>query len=47
MNFKKTDIESTTAIGIFPSSSSPYGVEELSGNVWEWTVSLWGKSFRS
>ena len=43
MNFKQTLIESPSTIGIFPGSSSPYGVEELIGNVWEWTQSLWGE----
>jgi len=37
-NVKETGLRGTTAAGSFPGGASPYGVEDLGGNVWEWTA---------
>lgn len=41
LNFADANLGTTTALGCFPAGASPYGCEDLSGNVWEWTRSLW------
>lgn len=38
-NCLETGIGSATTVGTFPHSASPYGVEDMAGNVWEWTNS--------
>lgn len=38
-NVKLTGLRGTAAVGSFPSGASPYGVEDMAGNVWEWTNS--------
>lgn len=44
-NYRDTNIGGTTAVGCFPDGARE-GIEDLSGNVWEWTRSLWGKDWQ-
>lgn len=38
-NVKETDIGRTCAVGIFAGGETPQGVADLTGNVFEWTIS--------
>lgn len=42
-NTSELGLEDTSPVGVFPSGASPYGVLDMSGNVWEWTQSLYGE----
>ncbi|MFQ6015756.1 MAG: formylglycine-generating enzyme family protein [Anaerolineae bacterium] len=37
-NVKATGLRGTAAVGSFGAGASPYGVEDIAGNVWEWTA---------
>jgi formylglycine-generating enzyme required for sulfatase activity/energy-coupling factor transporter ATP-binding protein EcfA2 len=42
-NTNELGLGDTTPVGIFLEGASPYGVLDMSGNVWEWTRSIFGR----
>jgi formylglycine-generating enzyme required for sulfatase activity len=46
-NYSDTGIGTTCAVGCFPAGASPYGILDLSGNIWEWTQTKFQKSYKN
>jgi formylglycine-generating enzyme required for sulfatase activity len=42
VNMESSGTGAPTPVGSYPDGASPYGVLDMSGNVWEWTRSLFG-----
>ena len=40
-NTRESGIGTTSAVGIYPTGESPYRAQDMAGNVWEWTSSLY------
>ena len=45
-NMAETGIGGTSPVGIFPAGDAVCGASDISGNVWEWTSSLWGTDWQ-
>jgi formylglycine-generating enzyme required for sulfatase activity len=45
-NTKESGMGDTTPVTAYEDGASPYGVLDMAGNVFEWTLSLWGTDIK-
>ncbi|MGA2135291.1 MAG: formylglycine-generating enzyme family protein, partial [Bryobacteraceae bacterium] len=41
-NFWEGGPQQPTPVGLYPAGATPNGIQDLAGNVWEWTADWWG-----
>jgi formylglycine-generating enzyme required for sulfatase activity len=44
-NSEESGLMKTTPVHAYPQGASPYGILDMTGNVWEWTRSLWRRNW--
>jgi iron(II)-dependent oxidoreductase len=46
-NGEEAGLNAPCAVGLFPAGASPFGAEDMAGQVWEWCSTLWGEDMAS
>ena len=43
---KGCGLNATAPVGSYPAGASPYGVQDMSGNAWEWVADTWREDYQ-